>query len=263
MSRCQESSSPIGALAAAIAAERAIIAGSRFVTSAAAAGGAISIPRTSRDADHPEADHDRERDHDEQDELQQVDPHAERRRPLAIEGEEQERPVEHGDQAEHARGEHGGRDHVAAADPEDVAEQERGEIDRVALRARDQDHAEREHEDEDDGGRRLLAQAAAAQDRARRRRGHEARKSAPTAIATSFGSAPVAASPAVSMKAIGDPREDAVGEAVGHQRHPAQDDVAADDGAQDPDERRGERAVADELRLEGIDEEVHPYPAPW
>ena len=55
-----------------------------------------------------------------------------------------------------------------------------------------------------------------------------------------------------------------MGEAVGHQRHAAQDHVAADDPAEDPDERRGERAGAHELRLERLDQEVHAaQPAPW
>ena len=79
--------------------------------------------------------------------------------------------------------------------------------------------------------------------------------SAPTVIASWFGS--VAGGAGGERERDRDPGQHAVGEAVGHQRHAAQHDVAADHSAHDADERRGERAGADELGLERLGEELH------
>jgi hypothetical protein len=49
-----------------------------------------------------------------------------------------------------------------------------------------------------------------------------------------------------------------VGEAVGDERHPAQDDVAADHAAEDADDGRRDRPGANELGAERLGEEVHP-----
>ena len=85
--------------------------------------------------------------------------------------------------------------------------------------------------------------------------------SAPSEIASWFGllAAPL---PAVSSERDRDSGQHAVGERVGHQRHSAEDHVAADDAAEHADRGGRERPVAHELRLERLDEPVHS-PAPW
>ena len=103
MSRCQETSRPIGALIAAIPAERAIIAGRRLVTQRRGRGRRDQHPEHEQGADDAEADDDGERDHDQHHELEPLDRQAERRGPLTVEREQQEGPVEQRDEREHGR----------------------------------------------------------------------------------------------------------------------------------------------------------------
>ena len=205
-SRCQESSRPIGALSAAIAAETAIIAGSRLVTSAAAAGGAISIPSTSSAPTTRNPTTTARVITTSITSWRQVHPQTQRRRALAVEGEQQERAGRARRRAPSTVDrQQRGDDDVGPLDAEHVAEQERGQVDRVALGARDQDHAEGEHEHEHDRGRRLLAQPAAAQDQAGRDRRHQPGHQRADPDRELVGLGARRAPPAVSMNATAIP----------------------------------------------------------
>ena len=103
--------------------------------SAAAAGGAISSPSTSSAPTTRNPTTTASASTTSITSWRRVDRQAERRRALAIEREHQERPVEHRDEGQNARREHGGAATSPPADPEHIAEQERGEVDRVALDA--------------------------------------------------------------------------------------------------------------------------------
>ena len=102
-SRCHESSRPIGALIAAMRRRDRHHRRQPLGHQGRRGRWRHQHPEHQQRADDAKADDDGERDHDQHHELQAIDRQAEGGSSLPVEGEQQERPVQHRDQGEDQR----------------------------------------------------------------------------------------------------------------------------------------------------------------